>query len=551
MNTRSNMIRINIAAFAVLYAVSVYRQLSLRFLAHDPVRTYIVYAAYVALLGLWIGFVALHISQKSMRRYLLAEGIIMLFAMTLRFVQDTFLYHSVSMMRESGLIVGATVLPAALMGLYAALGLGQPDDYRISGWWWLLMVPAGILTALLVTDNREHFFFFTDRAERQPNLIFHPYIGMYVISFCVLFIGVLKVWIIYRRNRFAMSPLLKDILPFVQPVLLAAFLSPYILNAMMKDTPEVVEFFAKFYAIEIVTWEIYIYFGLVPVNTSYEQIFENSGIPMQLYDSAGRKILDSGQIPDLSADMYARLKSGDAVQFEGGELHLYTLGTADFVWEKDISRLHTIIQKLEQTASELEGESVLLDEEVRAKSERAKTDAKNKIYDQLTDETAYQLDLMKKVISRMQRGGSDPKGFRQLTILGTYVKRRCNLRLIERETGVITDEDLKICFQDMAGQLERQEVRVAFFWNTPSEFSPDFSLFVFDALEKLLEKNLFFMTDLDIEKQSDGILYTVRGENPAGGAGMRLQTPEGVTYSCEKAEDGSIRVRIRKKADTL
>lgn len=513
MNPRHTLILTNIAAFAALFTVSLYRQISLRFLPGDPVRTYIVYATYVILLATWAGFIALHITQRSMRRYLLAQAVIMLLAMTVRFVQDTFLYTSVPLMRESGLIAAATVLPVMVAGIYAALGLGQADDYKMPGYWWLLSVPVGILTALIVTDDREHFIFYIDRTENQPNLAFHPYVGMYVLSLSVLFLVVLKTWIIYRRNRFALDPVLNKMIPFIQPALLIIFLSPYILNSM-TGTPEVIEFFAKLYAIEIGTWEIYIYCGLVPVNMSYVEIFENSGIPMQLCDRADRKILDSGQIPDLSGEIYEKLRSGNTVLLEdGGELHMYPLGKADFVWEKDTVRLHTIIHKLEQTASELEDEGILLDEEVRAKSERAKTDAQNKIYDRLTAETAFQLELMKKIIKRMEREGSDRNGFRQLMLLGTYVKRRCNLRLIERDTGTITDEDLRICFQDMARRLERQGVKVRILWNASEQFSPDYSLLLFDGLENILEKSLFSITELDIEKQNDGILCRVRGED--------------------------------------
>lgn len=132
MSVRSKQIRDNVCGFLLLFFVSLYRQLSLRYLPDDGLRTYVLYACYCFLIGVWIFSIQVRVTQKSMRVYLLLEALVMLLGLTIRFVQDTFLTDDVLLMRVSGFCVEATLLPMVLLGFYAALGLGRADSYRFS-----------------------------------------------------------------------------------------------------------------------------------------------------------------------------------------------------------------------------------------------------------------------------------------------------------------------------------------------------------------------------------------------------------------------------------
>ena len=152
MPVRSRQIRNNIYGFLLLFFVSLYRQLSMRYLPDDGLRTYILYACYCLLIGAWILSIQVRVTQKSMRVYLLLEALVMFTGLSIRFIQDTFFTENVLLMRISGFCVGATLLPMVLLGFYAALGLGQADNYRLSRKWYLLLVPVLIMTYLFVTS---------------------------------------------------------------------------------------------------------------------------------------------------------------------------------------------------------------------------------------------------------------------------------------------------------------------------------------------------------------------------------------------------------------
>lgn len=90
MTERQRQVRMNIAAFLLLFIVSLYRQVSLRYLPDDPFRTYILYACYLFLIGGWAISICARVTQKSMRTFLMFEMAVMLAGLTVRFLQDTF-----------------------------------------------------------------------------------------------------------------------------------------------------------------------------------------------------------------------------------------------------------------------------------------------------------------------------------------------------------------------------------------------------------------------------------------------------------------------------
>ena len=219
MTEHQKQIRINIAAFLLLFFVSLYRQISLRYLPDDPFRTYALYACYVFLISVWAVSIHARVTQKGMRNFLLLESVFMLLGLTIRFLQDTFWQEDVLLMRVSGLYIAATLLPTLLLGLYATLGTGQADSYRIPKKWYGLLIPVAIIVLLIVTDEYHHLVFYILPGEKQPNLSFHPYIGTFLMAGCGIALMVARVLLIYKRNRFTnQGKPLKWLISLVEPL---------------------------------------------------------------------------------------------------------------------------------------------------------------------------------------------------------------------------------------------------------------------------------------------------------------------------------------------
>ena len=508
MSIRMKQIRMIISALLLLIIVSAYRIWSLNYYPQDPFRTYILYACYVFLFLLWGISIYNRVTQKFMRIWLYLEGSVMLLGLTLRFLQDTFWFRDILLMRISGLCIAATILPFLLLGMYASLGIGQNDQYFMDYKWFSFLIPVLVSTYMILTDERNHFVFFIDPAEQQPNLSFHPGIGFFVLFAIGYVMMILRVLIIYSRNRNIHGKgIMRIVIPFFEPIVMLLFTLDYFLFSLgivpWLEGKEILELYAKIYLVEVLTWEFYIFMGLVPVNMEYRSILENATVGMQIL-SGSEKILSKSAVP-VSAQTIKELEKSDFVTLgDGKELHMQALSDGTFLWYTDTSRLRKTIEDLENSVEQLSQQSTILEEELRARNNMAKTQAQNRIYDELTSEVFVQLQKMKELIHRQDSGDDDAETMRKLCLLGTYVKRRCNLKLILLGMGTIDPVDMRISLEDMVRAAGNMNILASINWNSSDLLPSDFYLFVLDTLERVLEYEDFRLKEIRIETIPDG-----------------------------------------------
>ena len=491
MSEQRKQILYNCAAFLFLFAVSLYRQISLRLWPGDPYRTYILYACYVLLIGAWIFSIRLRFTQRSMRFFLQLEALVMFAGLTIRFMQDTFWYDDLPLMRVSGLYVAATLLPIYLLGFYATLGTGQPDNYRIPRKWYLLTIPVVFVTLMIVTDETYHLVF-SHKPGENVNLVFRP--GITVLFLCIAgaVLMIARVYILFRRNRtFRDKRYMRILVPFMEPILIFAVTFTYFATALnlipRLAGKEVIELFARIYYVEVLTWEINIAARLVMVNTAYRETFENTTVGMQIIDDEGFTLRSGRAIP-VTDEILDQLRKTQRVMLDPGtEMQMYRLSDGYFLWNKDVSLLQDTISELRNTAYDLSQEGVLLEEELRTGNQEARLNAKNRLYDELTGEVADQLSLMKQIVQNSDRQADHRASLCRLNLLGTYVKRRCNLRLIQKESGMIYADDLLMTVRDIVQAMKTAGMQAALRWDCEKKYTSEYPFRVCDTLEYLIE----------------------------------------------------------------
>lgn len=157
----------------------------------------------------------------------------------------------------------------------------------------MLLIPAFGLIAMALTNEYHHFLFYVVPEEPQPNLYFHPYIGTYLTYLWGLGIVCYQVYVIYKRNEaIKTDPLYKKLIPFYEPILLLVFSIPYAATAYVIRF-EIVELSAGLIFIAVLCWNLYIFIGLIPVNTCYGKVFRKSTVAMQILSSDGTPIVIS------------------------------------------------------------------------------------------------------------------------------------------------------------------------------------------------------------------------------------------------------------------
>lgn len=496
------------AAAALLLAVSAYRQLSMQHWPEDSLRPYLVWAVYMLLLFGWQYTISTKITQKTMRTHLTAQNIISILYLTVRFVQDAFLYVNIPWMRFTGYFINIAAVFIPLFGLYGAFYLGRPEDYRISKKWYLLLIPACFLSVMALTNEWHHFLYYIVPEEPQPNLYFHPYIGTYIIYLWGLWMIAHQVHVIYQRNGTTKSdPLYRKLIPFYEPILLFLFSIPYAATAYVVRF-ELVEYSAGLIFILVLCWELYILVGLIPVNTQYEDVFRRSTVAMQILSSDGERIAVSENAAEITPAMLEALKQNQHFSVtEDVIMHLHQIPGGCMIWQTDLSQINHAFRELQRLNAELEEEQDLLAQEIRIQSDEASVQACNDIYDSLSTEVAGQLASLTTLLSKESLSTDD---WNRICLIGTYIKRFCNLQLTYQEQKTIPMGDLAISLQDVAKCMKKLGIRTSLDFCPTSNLEPELILFIMKALEEILEEADFCLTSMEI-RISDTVCFEITG----------------------------------------
>ena len=495
------------AAAVLLFTVSAYRQLSIRYWSEDFLRPYLVWAVYMLLLFGWQYTITTKIMQKSMRGHLTAQNVVSILYLTVRFIQDAFLYVNIPWMRFTGYFINIAAIFIPLFGLYGSFYLGRPENYRISRKWYLLLIPACFLSVTALNDNLYHFFYYIVPNEPQPNLYFHPYIGTYIVHIWALSMIAYQVYFIYQRNGTTKSdPLYRKLIPFYEPILLFLFSIPYAATAYVARF-ELVEYSAGLIFILVLCWQLYILTGLIPVNTQYEEVFRRSTVAMQILSPNDERIAVSENAAEITPAMLEALKQNQ--HFSATEditMHLHQIPGGYMVWQTDLSQINQALRELQRLNAELEEEQDLLAQEIRIQSDETSIQARNDIYDSLSSDVAEQLTLLTELLSE----SFSTDDWNRICLIGTYIKRFCNLRLTYQEQQTIPMGDLAISLQDIAKCMKNLGIRTSLDFCPISNLGPELILLITKTLEEILEEADFRLTSVAIQI-SDTVCFEITG----------------------------------------
>ena len=509
------------AALILLCAVSIYRQAGIRFFPDDLVRPVVVYVIYLALLAGWNGSIRTRITQGNMRIFMLASQAFMFIGITTRFLQDVLLHYDSYLMRVSGYWAGAPVFVFPLLGLLAAFGLGKTEEYRVNRKWFFLFIPAGILVLLLLT-NEHHYFIFLQ--ELPVSIYFRPNAGMILLLVWAFSLEFARIFLIYRRSRETKDYPRFRIVPLLIPVFMLVISVYYLFISFVVDF-ELIEFYIFIYFLEIMVWESCIMIGMVPVNTHYEEVFDRSTVAMQILNQNGEPYLKSANAPVLSPVLVAQLMQEGIVRMpKGQELHIRTIHGGFVVWQNDISQTLALIDELQKSAERLEYESDILRNELKIQSDTVSVKEQIRIYNQLTDEIGGQLNLLHRLLQDRDVVKDKDALFKKICLVGTYVKRRCNLRLIEQSDGVIANEELSFCYDELSGCLHQMGVKVAIAWQGTEPLAPEFAIFALDLFEFLIEYEKFELRGIRVCFEN-GSTFSMHVQTDASPKGKQEKSP--------------------------
>ena len=188
-------------------------------------------------------------------------------------------------------------------------------------------------------------------------------------------------------------------------------------------------------------------------------------------------------------------------------MHLHPVLGGYMIWQTDLSQINHAFRELQRLNAELEEEQDLLAQEIRIQSDEASIQARNDIYDSLSSEVSGQLTLLTELLSKESLSEND---WNRICLIGTYIKRFCNLRLTYQEQKTIPMGDLAISLQDVAKCMKKLGIRTSLDFCPTSNLEPELILFIMKALEEILEEADFCLTSVAIQI-SDTVCFEITG----------------------------------------
>ena len=403
-------------------------------------------ALYAGLLLGWLSSVRTRLLPSPARSYILVSGGLLLLLLLLQNVRYRVLPDGVDLTRWCwyAYYIPMILVPALFAMSCIHMSRGIPGQTDLAP-----LIPS-VLLALGVLSNDLHHWAFLPKAGTEA---FIGKDGTYTYGF--LFYAVC-VWIgictaaglgmLVRATRREPRRAL--------PVFLLMPLWLLLLTLADRVTWWPYTMTETFCICSAVTLEACIRTRLIPHNENYRGFFGHMEIPAAITDRGMETLYTTAAPLEADREQLAAALEGPVELTEGLRLHGKAVSAGNVFWAEDESALNRMRRELEDANETIEMENDLLRYENEQKEERARVDARNRLYECAAREVYPAQKRLEALIDRTEPGSP---AFRdrmaEICVLNAYIKRRANFVLLSEERNAITAAEMKAALSESAVYL--------------------------------------------------------------------------------------------------
>lgn len=365
------------------------------------------------------------------------------------------------------------MLMAALISFYISLHVGRIKNEVAVGRYKLLLIPSGLICAvILLNDHHRLAFKFKKDFENWNNDYTHgPVYYIYVIFAVGLILA--SLFVLYKRGagfgnkKRIILPLLPVVFGCIVLLFIVAGMQPEIKNKTVVNFPEVCIFMLTG------MWEFAIETGLLPSNSKYREILENSGMQGYFLNKDG-KPAGIGKAPEnTDADHVLR-----SFKISGGS----------FCWLEDMTGINRLTEELTEARERLLEEKSLLDAEKKLKEEESRLETREKLHASTLGLLSPKIQAAEELIGDVEAPDYDER-LKMACVLTAYIKRRCNLELMEQECpgAESSTDELVLCISESVKSAAYLIEDLSFSYEGSAELSTDEVKTCYEWFENQLE----------------------------------------------------------------
>ena len=436
---------------------------------------------HISLLLFWILSLHRRLVNKNVRRLMLVVGGLLLFWLIDKIVKWDFtgsVTHPLVRYLWYGFYVGMLFVPT--LGAFIINYLGKPENYSHPKALNFLLIPPSLMLATVFTNDlhQKVFVFYNGFINFDQE---YSYDWAYFI---------VMGWFIVMGFYFVVMMLVKSRVPGSRrlqkmPLLIMGFAALFWIGYSMRLYN--CDLTVTDCLIIALLLESAIQSGLLPSNSSYQQLFDATTVPVQIVDKDYQPhYVSAGALP-VPENLMRGTEDG-TIRMEDSLLSSAAINAGRVVWQDDITQLNELTARLQDTQEQLGEENVLLQAELELKEKRAKTDEQNRLYDRIAREVEPQLIKADELLRRIE---AEPDNTRSLIakvcVLGSYIKRRGNLLLLGEEASAIPARELEYCIRESLENLRLGQVLTSFNCKCEGKLRSEHIVAAYDFYEYMVE----------------------------------------------------------------
>ena len=527
-----------------LIAFAMWLRYASRHIFHSPAVSHLRSGIYVFLFSAWCYSLWIRIVQTQVRHYLLAISVLMVLWILLRSIK--FSIENTDAERWLWYFYYFPMLFIPMLSVFVSRSLGKGEDFRLPRWTKLLYLPTLLLLLLVLTnDLHQQVFSFpsgvlSDRAYRYESGYF------FVLAWEALCAGFALLSMV-KNCRILRSRRIRW-LPLVPLALSLAYAYAYVKKVhwvwvLAGDmTVSQCLIFASIL-------ECCIQCGLIQSNLGYDELFEATSLPVQITDPAFCSQY-------VSAAMQGALPQSELRQMQQDTVHLgddtllkrHKLRRGWVFWKEDISALNQVQKELELTRDELRDTGDVLEVENAQRARWLKLTEENRLYDMMEAQTARQIAMLRDLLAELQKTEEPDRARRllgQVTIIGTYIKRRNNLIFVGEQRGAISVQELLLCLNESSENISVYGADCKTIIKGEGQLTVEQATQVYDLFEAVVETELeslrALLISIEVGKWVE-VALCVSATEPLCGLRARFpgleweQDEDGLQYVTQKLE---------------
>ena len=342
-------------------------------------------------------------------------------------------------------------LSLPILSLIIAENSDKVDDTYIPVWLKLSGTVSVIFMILVLTNDYHQwiFRFLTDIPESRGDEYAYG-IGFTLLSiwyiastFYSFFLMLKKGWDSPKR-KMTIMPMIVFILGIIYSI------SYNMRIPLASDFPLML----GMSAIAALFWGSAVYSGLIPTNKGYRALFEESSLDMQIVDNKDNIIFNTAEATELLEDLKGMLREKISIQKEDKLIWSTPISGGKVITWENIRQLNELKKTLEETASTLENENIILSKKEQVESRLIILNEQNRLSKEVDKTIKDKLEKIEALLDGDYKDRHDKENaLTKIHILAVYCKRESELLIKSKRQETLPAQELCRIIQEIAGLL--------------------------------------------------------------------------------------------------